>query len=149
MSALLELISGRYIGAQRPIAGRTYAPSETGASIVEGASHPAIRYSRDKVGALLPLGSIIRLAGDQAGEPLEGTELERSQLVKLLPPEGMISPTKYQLVLSWNPLLGELGLVQAPPMVPPHSDNVSLVFRPFKRLDLAELDYIFYIYMID
>lgn len=121
----------------------------TGEEIVETEKEVRVQYTSDRVGALVPLGSIIQLTGPSAGEELEGTELERGQLVKLTPPEGLINPTKYQIILSWHPQLAEYGTVQAPPMVPPGAEYVSIVFRPHKKVDLEQFEYIFHLYMID
>lgn len=147
MSALVELISGKYLGSRRPV--RMMTQIRTAEGILEEEREVRVQYTRDRVGALLPLGTITQLTGQDAGSNIDGTELERGQLVRIRPPEGLIDPLRYQVIISWNPVLAELGTVQAPPIVQPDEENIQLVFRPYKKVDLGELDYIFHLYMID
>lgn len=123
--------------------------TRTAEGLIEEDREVRVQYTRDRVGALLPLGDITQLTGQDAGSVLSSTEVERGQLVRITPPEGLINPINYQIIISWNPILAELGTVQAPPIVPPNPENIALVFRPYKKVDLAELDYIFHLYMID
>jgi len=75
------------------------------------------------------------------------TEVKMNQQVKLIP-AGPFSLNKYTAIVSYNPVLADLGQINCPTILLP-GDELFLILRPRKSFNLAELDYIFTVIVLD
>lgn len=80
-------------------------------------------------------------------EGLRSLELKLNQTVKLSPPV-VLRPKRYTVMIGFNPKLAEFGQVSNPVFFN-EGDEIFMMFKANKNVNLNDLEYIFVYYMID
>ncbi len=109
----------------------------------------SVKFSKDLMGLRLRAGKITKLGGKEDGEEIEGKVIEVNQRV-VIKAEGTFAARQYQAFIGVNPVLLGLGEVTTPGVMPATDLNyLCMQFKAFRKVDLAELLYLFEIYIID
>lgn len=97
-----------------------------------------------------PAGAIERLSGGgKEGTEEVGTEIA-ANVKCLINMPVKLNPRKYEIIISYNPELLRYGAVSCPSMlIPEDGADIFLGFQAYKKIDLAQLDYVFELFMID
>lgn len=114
---------------------------------VEQENIPFVTPTSDMLGAQIP-GKFTLLNGREAGKDVEDS-VQLNQVVKIIP-AFPISSKRYTLLVSYNPLLAEVGLVNCPSVIQP-KEEIAIVVKALKNFDINEFTekYAFVIYAID
>lgn len=108
-----------------------------------------ITSTNDLMGLRMKHGKIVRVGGKEDGQAVEGQIIEANQQV-LIYPAATISPVKYQVLVSINPALLKNGMFSHPHIIQPgEGEDIVVAYKAGRRTDLAEIDYMFNLYMVD
>ena len=99
--------------------------------------------SKDMMGVEVKALAATLLAGDNQGEEVQ--ELKANQLASIKAPVG---PRKYNALAGYNPKLAELAEVSMNPVLE-DGDQLELIIRARKSFKLADLDYVFRMFVIE
>lgn len=95
-------------------------------------------------------GDPIFLNGANAGMSVEGEVIQPKQKV-FIPPTVMFKPSTYQMFMTINPRLFQLGTAQYPGIIEPQDDPelTGIVYTAIKPTNLTDLSWVFRVYLMD
>lgn len=105
--------------------------------------HPSDRYC-----LMVKHGEMVNLKDNSA---VTGPIIEANQTIKIYPEIKDLAPHTFHGIVNFNPKILDLGcLVTSPGVIKPEvNDQVFLIVRTFKKLNLDEIDYLFHLYQIN
>lgn len=99
--------------------------------------------------SFLPAGDI-ELVGAPKGEPeSSGLVIKKDQTVLIRPAVGAVNPSKYHVIVGFNPLLLKSGIVSSPGITLPRIENICLQFTAKKNINLEKLGHVFELSLLD
>lgn len=124
--------------------------SNTGGPLgITNAGKDSVLPTKDYMGVRLSDVTMVKIGGKDHGGVITDNIIEARQTVLIRPAVEML-PRKYQILVSYNPLLLKYGIVSCPPIIAPSEvNNLSLQFTALKKIDLSDLEYFYELYMID
>ena len=105
--------------------------------------------TKDMFGLRIKPVTIEKLGGKEDGKLIEDGKIDTRQVVLITPAVSM-KPTRYQILVGFNPELLKYGQISVPSVLNYYEvQNLTMQFTALRRTDLSNLDYIFELYMID
>lgn len=102
----------------------------------------------DNLGVLIP-GKFIILSGEDSGKEVTDGIVRLNQVIKI-EPSIPLQTNRYTILVGYNPLLGEVGSVSCPSILPP-GVPVSMTIKAYRNFEIAQYTdmYSFIIYALD